>query len=223
MIYVDGGEKLRELTAIGSKLLDIGCGTGLTISSYRIGMQEVEIHGIDAYHDPTEVEDFIKYTKRDIDGICLPYDDNFFDVVVLCHVLEHVRNPVLLITEAFRVLRPGGFIYVETPSIRSLLVPEIRFLQEQYAAANFYDDYTHVGRPQSLHSLYHLLNRNGFDIAEIAYARPRHWILIGLKYILRGTVHKNRRTLCTGIWHLVGWAIYGIGRKNPDKQTRSHV
>ena len=223
MIYVDGGEKLRRLTAAGSRLLDIGCGTGLTVSSYRVGMDEVEIYGIDAYHEPEEVQSFINYTKQDIDGTALPYEDAFFDVVVLCHILEHVRSPVTLIREAFRVLRPGGVIYVETPSVRSMRVPDLRFLREQYAAANFYDDFTHVGRPQTSHSLFHLLNRNGFDVLEVEFARPRHWIIKGIRHVVSGTLHKNRVILCTGIWYLVGWAIYGVGRKNEDKRVPSYV
>jgi SAM-dependent methyltransferase len=223
MIYVDGGEKLRSLTMAGARLLDIGCGTGVTVSSYRVGMQNVEIYGIDAYHEPDEVQSSIKYTKQDIDGAVLPYEDGFFDVVVLCHILEHVRSPITLIREAFRVLRPGGVIYVETPSVRSMRVPDLRFLREQYAAANYYDDFTHIGRPQTGHSLFHLLNRNGFDVLEVEFARPRHWILKGIRHVVSGTLHKNRVTLCTGIWYLVGWAIYGVGRKNEDKKVPSHV
>ena len=223
MIYVDGGEKLRKFTPPGSRLLDIGCGTGLTASSYRVGMRQVELYGIDAYHDPSEVRSFINYTKQDIDGETLPFESRFFDVAVLCHILEHLRNPLNLVAETFRVLRPGGVIYVETPSVRSLLVPGLRFQNEQYAAANYYDDFTHIGRPQTIHSLFHLLDRNGFDVLEVDYARPRHWIRTGLRHILSAPRHKNRATLCTGIWYLVGWAIYGIGRKNEDKKVPSHV
>lgn len=223
MIYVDGGEKLRSFTRAGSRLLDVGCGTGRTISTYRIGMQDVAIYGIDAYQDPAQVQHFINYVKQDIDGVPLPYEDEFFDVVVLCHILEHVRHPVMLINEVFRVLRPDGIVYVETPSVRSLFVPDIRFLNEQYAAANFYDDFTHIGRPQTIHSLYHLLDRNGFDVVEVNYARPRHWLREGIRHLITGVLYKQRTTLCSGIWYLVGWAIYGIGRKHSTKTVLSHV
>jgi SAM-dependent methyltransferase len=223
MLYVDGGATLRRFTPPGARLIDIGCGTGKTVAAYRQGMEGVEIHGIDGYFDPGSVDPAIKFTRQDVDGTILPYEDNFFDVAILSHILEHVRAPVTLINEAHRILKPGGVIYVETPSVRSLWVPQLPLFNEQYAAANFYDDYTHVGRPQTIHSLYHLLHRNGFDVVEVKYARPPGWIHRGLRYILSGLKHRLRPPLCTGIWYLVGWAIYGIGRKSEGKSVPSYV
>lgn len=223
MIYVDGGAKLRSYTPSGATLLDVGCGTGLTMSTYRVGMRSVEFYGVDGYHRPEEVQGFVKFTQQDVDGTRLPYADNFFDVVVLCHILEHVHHPVALVHEVFRILKSGGVVYIETPSTNSLWVPPLRLFNHDYSAANYYDDYTHVGRPQTIHSLFHMLHRNGFDVAEVEYARPKHWILRGLKYMLSGLAHRQRRTLNTGIWYLVGWAVYGVARKNPTKSLPSYV
>jgi SAM-dependent methyltransferase len=223
MIYVDGGAKLGSFVPSGSRLLDIGCGTGRTTAAYREKLTNVEIFGVDGFHEPAEVQSFIRYTKHDVDGTRLPYEDAYFDVVVLNHILEHVRSPVSLINETCRVLRPGGIIYLETPSVRSMFVPDMRFMNEQYAAVNYFDDFTHVGRPQTIHSLFHLLNRNGFDVVEVEYARPQRWIRIGVINLLRGLRHKNRNIFSSGIWHLVGWSIYGIARKNDAKRIPSYV
>ncbi|MGZ3421883.1 MAG: class I SAM-dependent methyltransferase [Polyangiales bacterium] len=223
MLYVDGGATLRQFVPKGARLLDIGCGTGRTVSVYRQGMEDVEIHGIDGYADPALVDPAIRFVKQDVDGTKLPYADGSFDVAVLAHVLEHVRNPVHLIDEAFRVLKPGGVIYVETPSIRSLFVPQLTHLNEQYTATNFFDDYTHVGRPQTVHSLYHLLNRHGFDVVTLDYARPRNWVRQGLRSIASGLKHRQRYAINTGIWHLVGWALYAVARRADGKVVAPHV
>jgi SAM-dependent methyltransferase len=48
----------------------------------------------------------------------LPFRDNSLDYVVACHVLEHVANPVAAFAEWYRVLRPGGIIYLVVPDRR---------------------------------------------------------------------------------------------------------
>jgi len=53
----------------------------------------------------------------DVDGLgCFP--DRSFDFVVISHVLEHVANPVRIVGEVFRVLRPGGRAIIAVPDMR---------------------------------------------------------------------------------------------------------
>jgi SAM-dependent methyltransferase len=46
----------------------------------------------------------------------LPFADSAFDVVTCVNVLNHVRDVQLLLSEARRVLRPGGRLAVATPA-----------------------------------------------------------------------------------------------------------
>jgi ubiquinone/menaquinone biosynthesis C-methylase UbiE len=46
----------------------------------------------------------------------LPFDDGSFDLVLCAETLEHVRDVQLLLSEARRVLRPGGRLAVTTPA-----------------------------------------------------------------------------------------------------------
>ncbi len=46
---------------------------------------------------------------------------NHFDVATMWDVIEHLRNPAMTIAETFRVLKPGGLIYVLTPNHDSLI------------------------------------------------------------------------------------------------------
>jgi SAM-dependent methyltransferase len=48
----------------------------------------------------------------------LPFHDNSLDYVASSHVLEHVANPVAALAEWYRVLRPGGIIYLVVPDRR---------------------------------------------------------------------------------------------------------
>jgi SAM-dependent methyltransferase len=47
----------------------------------------------------------------------VPVDDGAFDCVLSSQVLEHTSDPGLYLAEAFRVLRPGGFLILSTPEI----------------------------------------------------------------------------------------------------------
>ncbi|MEM1135154.1 MAG: methyltransferase domain-containing protein [Bacteroidota bacterium] len=48
------------------------------------------------------------------DGENLPFEDNVFDYVICCHVLEHVENPAKFLKEMTRVAKRG---YIEVPSL----------------------------------------------------------------------------------------------------------
>lgn len=52
-------------------------------------------------------------------GENLPYEKDTFDVVVSFYTLEHVQNVEEVISEATRVLRPGGCLYMVIPNYGS--------------------------------------------------------------------------------------------------------
>ena len=90
----------------------------------------------------------ISYTGLDINDCDfdidnLPYDDCSFDLIVSLAVIEHLSNPIKFLAECFRVLSPGGILYVTTPN-----------WQMDYL--NFYNDYSHVSpfTPSSLSSAF---------------------------------------------------------------------
>src|SRR5256885_1929786 len=73
----------------------------------------------------------------------LPFRDNSLDYVITSHVLEHVANPVAALAEWYRVLRPGGLIY--------LVVPDRRFTWDHprplTPVAHLLEDFTRATTP----------------------------------------------------------------------------
>ena len=68
------------------------------------------------------------------DGHFLPFSDATFDVVISEAVLEHVRSPNLVVSEIYRVLKPGGNICIAVP-----------FLQGYHASPHDYQRWTVPG------------------------------------------------------------------------------
>jgi len=73
------------------------------------------------------------------DAAGLPFGNEQLDTVILQAVLEHVPEPDEVIAEAFRVLRPGGHLYLEVP-----------FLQGFHADPHDYQRYTLEGLRRKL-------------------------------------------------------------------------
>lgn len=50
-------------------------------------------------------------------ALALPFHDKSFDGVILTETLEHVPQPKQVLSEAARVLRPGGYLYLTAPQM----------------------------------------------------------------------------------------------------------
>ena len=92
------------------KVLDLGCGEGNSEAKFKAHEQKVEWFGLDIDESP-EVNARTKIIGNfyTFDGINIPFDNNYFDVIYSNQVFEHVRYPEALLTEINRVLKPGAY------------------------------------------------------------------------------------------------------------------
>jgi ubiquinone/menaquinone biosynthesis C-methylase UbiE len=94
----------------GGNLLDIGCGTGLFVEKYiqnggqGTGLDISEKMVAKARHRCPDCE-FIVGT-----GEKLPFDNDSFDAVSSVLVFSYVKDPVAMLAEVYRVLKPGGSV-----------------------------------------------------------------------------------------------------------------
>lgn len=104
----------RYLELEGKRVLDIGCGVGAFVR--RLREFSPHVYGVDI--DAERVAEGV----RDVPGLALavgeflPFADETFDVVLLHEVLEHVTDDRATLTEARRVLAPGGKVVVFCPN-----------------------------------------------------------------------------------------------------------
>ncbi len=98
----------------GLKVLDAGCGTGGTLSALG-GLGE--LWGCDISADALEMCAARGLTQlRQSRVEQLEFEDQSFDVVVSCDVLEHVAEHETAMAEMARVLRPGGICVLTVPA-----------------------------------------------------------------------------------------------------------
>ena len=87
------------------RVLDLGCGSAKTPGAV----------GIDV--SPDTDADIV----HDLDQFPYPLEDAGFDHVLMQDVLEHLNNPIRVMEELHRVLRPGGRLQLRTPHFSSAL------------------------------------------------------------------------------------------------------
>lgn len=110
--------KKLKLEVSSQKVLEVGCGGGiLTESIAKMGF-------VTAGLDPSErsiecakkhaVKEGLVITYLTGCGEKIPFQDNSFDAVFCCDVLEHVRDLSKVISEIARVLKIGGIFFYDT-------------------------------------------------------------------------------------------------------------
>jgi len=123
---------LAECTG-GQRVLEVGFGSGVTFPNLNDSYQE--IHGLDlnasvedvtAVFKPKQIEAHLQNGSV----LSMPYEDDFFDTVLLVSVLEHLKpfEQIQAFREIRRVLKPGGQAIYGVPIERGFMVLMFRLL-----------------------------------------------------------------------------------------------
>ena len=112
-------ESIRFLHARpGGRLLDVGCGTGAWLKEMQARGWAVE--GVDFDAGAVEVARSAGLHVAVGTIHQQNYPSDHFDAVTLNHVIEHVADPVEVLSTCRRILRPGGKLVLFTPNARAL-------------------------------------------------------------------------------------------------------
>ncbi|MBM3882347.1 MAG: class I SAM-dependent methyltransferase [Verrucomicrobia bacterium] len=94
---------VREMT--GRVVLDIGCGRRKLPGAIGVDRRVVSIAGPELQRD----------VDHDLLAFPYPFPDDYADGVHCSHVLEHLPPTQKVIEEFYRLLKPGGRLYLECP------------------------------------------------------------------------------------------------------------
>jgi len=117
-VFVDRERAVIESLGLrpGQRVLEVGVGTGISLDAYP---PYVHVVGIDPSPEMLEQaktkvgENQLKNVElRQGDALNLDMPDVSFDVVCAFHVITVVPDPVRMMTEMYRVCKPGGRIVI---------------------------------------------------------------------------------------------------------------
>ena len=192
--YGSGREFMAQLVASvgpGDVLVDLGCGE----SKLREQLPPtVHCVGLDLYAGAQSNEYANWIMRPDVLGDVrqLPIASASCNTMALLHVLEHVCQPSQLFAEIFRVLQPGGYLFVDVP-----------FLHEIHHAPHDYFRYTPF-------SLTNLTQDAGLELVEI---RPSGGYFRALSHLLEKAPTVVRGDTLGGLLTrlVVGYPLKGLG------------
>ena len=166
-------EMLKKSIKSDQSLLDVGCGSGeMTKELATLGL---ETSGVDF----SEVAiDLAK--KNNVDGyVCdidkgLNFNDKKFDFVWAGDVIEHVFDPIFVISECARVLKDNGTFYATIPHdlnwrVRIKTFFGISYQEAVYRKYNQYKHHTFF----SERLMRYMYERAGLKIVDMYYVRGR--------------------------------------------------
>lgn len=100
-------------------ILDLGSGEGGT-SIVLSGKNKVIGYDLNLIRLKRQKNNSENYLRINGDALRLSLKNNSFDLIILQDVIEHLPDVNSLINEIWRVLNPGGIVYISTPNKRSL-------------------------------------------------------------------------------------------------------
>lgn len=141
-----------EHSLAGASILDVGAGSGVIAAQLaaRAG-QNGEVWAVDV-RDSRIIKEGYRFALTE--GTRLPFESNFFDVVISNHVVEHVgrRDDQLdHLREIARVLRPDGVGYLATPNRWTLVEPHFHLPLLSWLPAGLRSPYVRAARRGSVY------------------------------------------------------------------------
>lgn len=191
-------------------ILDIGCGDNSPEKTRRY-LDVKEYHGVDRmeYNVSSKGCDKIFWVdmnnKEEFQAFKNTIIKNYYDVIILNHVLEHLTCPADMLKLVIDPLKPCGIIYIEYPRLESVNFPSAR------GTLNFYDDHTHTTLIAD-ETIIRFCNEHNLRL--LRFKVKRDWIKIVLwPFLLVTHFIINRPSQAGLFWNILGFAKFAVIQK----------
>lgn len=169
-VYNKSADLIESRTRTGrGKLLDIGCGYGFFLQEMK--SRGWDVKGIELSREGRKYAQGtldIKVYSETLEDIS--FSECTFDVVTFIYVIEHMPDPIGLLMEVKRILKPNGLVLLRWPHstpIVKILGPVARKLDLYHTPYHLYDF-----SPKTIEAI---LLMSGFQAIETCvggYTRP---------------------------------------------------
>jgi len=114
---IDAGMRHLPKESANKRLLDLGCGNGEFLLRARSAGWDVVGTDFDSKAVEAAQCQGLDVRLGGVDELDSSVPE--FDVITLAHVIEHVHHPMEVLRACYKLLKSGGFLWVETPNIAS--------------------------------------------------------------------------------------------------------
>jgi ubiquinone/menaquinone biosynthesis C-methylase UbiE len=195
-------------------ILDIGAGSGGLVfwKDYLLPhRKDLKMTGIDLQKGQF-FDRYDRYEILNLDQKDLPFENNSFDFIQLSHLIEHIKDWKALLDQCNSILKKGGAMYIETPSLHTVNLPKKEHYVEKgflCTTINFFDDNTHV-LPVDLDEVGVYGDKIGLMTLEKGYCKSIYLEDILLSY---GRDHKDAEVSQYGLWSKLFFSSYIVLQK----------
>jgi 2-polyprenyl-3-methyl-5-hydroxy-6-metoxy-1,4-benzoquinol methylase len=201
----------RRLSGSKLRILDIGCGNN-SPSTTKQWFPGSHYSGADVqqYNNNSEdIEAMDAFYLLGIDGSGYSeIPDANYDYVILHHVVEHMPVPAPILATICSKVKPGGYIWIAFPSLRSLSLPSAE------GTLQFCDDSTHVYVPD-IREVSNILLANGVRVVHAGRSRSFIRELIGVAVLPLALLRRlvTGRLSGRGLWYILGFEDHVFGQR----------
>ena len=189
-------------------LLDLGSSDGETLGHIAELRPDLRLYAADKAGKPERYPAGCFFQRADLEREKLCWADRTMDTITCMHLVEHLGDLASLLSEAARLLKPGGRIYFETPHPKSLMLSSPPGSAAGTFTLNFYDDATHV-RPVAAGALAQQVRAAGLEVVGCGISR--NW-LFALAWPVFALLPSSRKKFTARV-HWLGWSAYLIARR----------
>jgi ubiquinone/menaquinone biosynthesis C-methylase UbiE len=204
---------LRNFGGSVPKYIDVGCYFGMFVRAVSEAFPYVESYGVDYFDDYIKIAHLLDSTGRNylrMNAYELEFPDDYFDIVTLLNVIEHLDRPVDAIREINRVMKIEGTLLISTPNAVGLNNVMFSIFRE-YRNIYFRSKNKRISAPHEIffeneewnrhiyswttNTLGTLLLCNGFSYAEHRIVGEKWWsrLVPGVGNILIFCAKKTKR------------------------------
>jgi 2-polyprenyl-3-methyl-5-hydroxy-6-metoxy-1,4-benzoquinol methylase len=199
----------KEFQNNSFSVLDIGAGNH-SATHFKKNFPNCKYYGVDLDRNYNNIQaDFDAmecFYELDLTTLNLEIiPNNFFDAIVMAHIIEHLHNGTEVLKILCQKLKPNGCIYIEYPGVKSLTSPS------REGTLNFYDDDTHV-RLYSTSEINAVLEKENLMIIKSGTHRSIFKILLIPVKIIHNKI-KYGKVLSSIFYDLFGFAEFVWARK----------